>query len=119
MCYAQLPMQLPSEPTLLQTVLVTAPLGDDLERAWAFALFCGLFESSARAEFVRLATEKAGDELALAEALVDLATPRAELVDRQQALADRLWQYFQVGKSLEPEPDEGTQPGLTLPTEGA
>ncbi len=111
-------MQLPDEPTLLQTVLVTAPLGDDVERAWAFALFCGLFESNAHNDFVRLATEKAGDALALADAVLDIATPRAELVDRQQELADRLWQYFQVGKSLEPEPDEGTQPGLTLPVEG-
>ena len=112
-------MQLPDEPTLLQTVLVTAPLGDDVERAWAFGLFCGLFQSSAHADFVRLAKEKAGDEMALADALLDFATPRAELVDRKQALADRLWQYFQVGQSLEPEPDEGTQPGLTVPVEGA
>ena len=111
-------MQLPEEPTLLQTVLVTAPLGDDVELAWAFALFCGLFESKALSDFVRLATEKAGDALALADAVLDIATPRAELVDREQGLADRLWQYFQVGKSLEPEPDEGTQPGLTLPVEG-
>ncbi len=111
-------MQLPEEPTLLQTVLVTSPLGDDVELAWAFALFCGLFESKAHDDFVRLATEKAGDALAMADALLDVATARGELVDRDQGLADRLWQYFQVGKSLEPEPDEGTQPGLTLPVEG-
>lgn len=110
-------MELPDEPTLLQTVLVNAPLKEDLERSWAFALFCGLFESNAHADFIRLAGEKADDVMALADALLDVATARAELVDRKQALATRLWQYFQVGRSLEPEPDEGTQPGLTVPIE--
>ena len=110
-------MQLPDEPTLLQTVLVTAPLVEDVERSWAFVVFCGLCESSAHADFVRLAKEKAGDALALADALLDFATRRAELVDKDQALASRLWQYFQVGQSLEPELDEGTQPGLTLPVD--
>lgn len=112
-------MQLPDEPTLLQTVLVNAPLAEDLERSWAFVLFCGLFESSAHADFVRLAGEKAGDPVALADALLDFATRRAELVDLKQALAARLWQYFQVGQSLEPELDEGTQPGLTVPVDPA
>jgi hypothetical protein len=106
-------MQLPEEPTLLQTVLVNAPLAEDLERSWAF----GLFESSAHADFVRLAGEKPGDPVALADALLDFATRRAELVDMKQALAARLWQYFQVGQSLEPELDEGTQPGLTVPVD--
>ena len=50
-------MQLPDEPTLLQTVLVNAPLAEDIERSWAFVLFCGLFESSAHADFVRLAQQ--------------------------------------------------------------
>ena len=109
-------MQLPDEPTLLQTVLVTAPLGEDVERSWAFVVFCGLCESSAHDDFIRLAKEKA-DPLALADALLDFATRRAELVDSNQALASRLWQYFQVGQSLEPELDEGTQPGLTLPVD--
>lgn len=110
-------MELPDEPTLLQTVLVHAPLAEDVERAWAFLVFCGLLESKAHGDFVRLAAEKAGDALALAEALLDVATRRAELVDTKQELAERLWQYFQVGQSLEPERDEGTQPGLTLPTD--
>lgn len=110
-------MQLPDEPTLLQTVLVSSPLAEDVERAWAFTLFCGLLESSAHADFVRLAREKSADVLALADALLDSATRRAELVDRNQVLAQRLWTYFQVGQSLEPEPDEGTQPGLTVPVE--
>lgn len=110
-------MELPEEPTLLQTVLVNAPLKEDLERSWAFLLFCGLVESTSHAEFIRLATEKSGDVLALADSLLDLATRRAELVDHKQALAARLWQYFQVGQSLEPELDEGTQPGLTVPTD--
>lgn len=110
-------MELPEEPTLLQTVLVNAPLAEDPERSWAFALFCGLFESSAHADFIRLAQEKSGDVMALADGMLDFATRRAELVDRKQALAARLWQYFQVGQSLEPEPDEGTQPGLTAPVD--
>ena len=55
--------------------------------------------------------------MALADALLDFATRRAELVDLREALATRLWQYFQVGQSLEPEFDEGTQPGLTLPVD--
>jgi len=110
-------MHLPVDPTLLQTVLVTAPLVEDVERTWAFALFCGLFESSAHADFIRLAKEKPADPLALADALLDFATRRAELVDAGEALASRLWQYFQVGQSLQPELDEGTQPGLTLPVD--
>lgn len=110
-------MELPDEPTLLQTVLVNAPLKEDVERAWAFALFCGLFESNAHADFVRLASEKSGDVVALSDSLLDFATRRAELVDMKQALATRLWTYFQVGQSLEPELDEGTQPGLSVPVE--
>lgn len=110
-------MQLPEEPTLLQTVLVTAPL-EDVERAWAFTLFCGLLESTAHDDFIRLATDKLDDPVGLADALLDFATRRAELVDLKQVLAARLWQYFQVGQSLEPELDEGTQPGLVSPVEG-
>lgn len=110
-------MTLPEEPTLLQTVLVSAPLKDDPERAWAFVLFCGLFESSAHDDFIRLAKEKADDAMALADSLLDFVTRRAELVDAKETLAKRLWQYFQVGQSLEPELDEGTQPGLTVPPE--
>ena len=110
-------MTLPEEPTLLQTVLASAPVKDDPERAWAFVLFCGLFESSAHADFVRLAKEKPDDVVALADSLLDFATRRAELLDAKETLAKRLWQYFQVGQSLEPELDEGTQPGLTVPPE--
>jgi hypothetical protein len=112
-------MQLPDEPTLLQTVLVNAPLSEDVERSWAFLLFCGLLESSGHDDFVRLVGEKAGDAVALADVLLDFATRRAEMVDPNQVLATRLWQYFQVGQSLEPEPelDEGTQPGLASPVE--
>ncbi len=110
-------MQLPDDPSLLQTVLVHAPLTEDVERSWAFLLFCGVCESTAHADFIRLAKEKPGDPVALADALLDFATRRAELVDLKEALATRLWQYFQVGQSLEPELDEGTQPGLTLPVD--
>ena len=111
-------MQLPDEPTLLQTVLLNAPLSVDVERSWAFLLFCGLLESTAHDEFVRLAGEKS-DPLELADVLLDFATRRAELMDIKQVLAGRLWQYFQVGQSLEPEVelDEGTQPGLVSPIE--
>jgi hypothetical protein len=110
-------MTLPEEPTLLQTVLVNAPLKDDPERTWAFALFCGLFESNAHDDFIRLAKEKADDGIALADSLLDFATRRAEILDAKETLAKRLWTYFQVGQSLEPELDEGTQPGLTVPPE--
>lgn len=110
-------MDLPDEPTLLQTVLANAPLAEDPQRAWAFMIFCGLLDTTAHADFVRLAGEKAGDPLALADALLDAATARAELVDRRQELALRLWQYFQVGQSLEPEREEGTNPGVTSPGE--
>lgn len=112
-------MQLPPEPTLLQTSLVTSPLTEDVELAWAFQLFCGLLESRAHADFLRAATEKAGDVVALSDALLDFATPRAELLDTDAVLAQRLWQYFQVGRSLEPDralgedADEGTQPGIS------
>ena len=114
-------MQLPPEPTLLQTVLVTSPLKEDPERAWAFLLFCGLMDSKSHADFIRLAGEHTDDVVALSDGLLDFATQRAELLDEQQSLALRLWQYFQVGQSLEPEPvlgaetDEGTQPGITAP----
>lgn len=114
-------MQLPREPTLLQTALVTSPLPEDVELAWAFLLFCGLLDSTGHDEFVRLAAEK-GDVVELSDVLLDLATPRAELLDVDQVLAARLWQYFQVGRSLEPEPhlgegpDEGTQPGISVAT---
>ncbi len=110
-------MQFIEEPTLLQTALMNAHLEDDVELAWAFSLFCGLLESNAHEHFVRLATENVNEPLALADALLDFATRRAELVDKRQALARRLWQYFQVGHSLEPELDEGTQPGMPSPIE--
>jgi len=108
-------MQLPEEPTLLQSVMVHAPLSEDLERAWAFLLFCGVLESKGHDDFVRLATEKQGEPLALADELLDLATRRAETMDPRGDLATRLWQYFEVGQSLQPELDEGTQPGLQSP----
>ena len=114
-------MQLPDEPTLLQTVLVNSPLPEDAERTWAFLLFCGLLDSKKHDDFMHLAGTKADDVLALADELLDFATQRAELLDVDQALALRLWQYFQVGQSLEPEArpagplDEGTQPGMTSP----
>ncbi|MGV3619829.1 MAG: hypothetical protein ACO1OB_03370 [Archangium sp.] len=104
-------MQLPDDPTLLQTVLATSPLSE-VERTWAFLVFCGLVEPASHDEFIRLAAEHT-DPLQLADALLDLATRRAELLDKREALAQRLWQYFQVGQSLEPEREEGTQPGIT------
>lgn len=107
-------MSLPDDPTLLQTALVHAPLSEDVERAWAFMIFCGLLETTAHEDFVRLANEK-HDVVTLADALLDFATRRAELVDKSQIFARRLWQYFQVGQSLEPEFDEGTQPSLPSP----
>ncbi len=106
-------MQLPDDPTLLQTALVTAPLAQEVERTWAFLVFCGLLEPSAHDDFVRLAAEHAGNALELADGLLDFATRRAELLDKREDLAQRLWQYFQVGQSLEPEREEGTQPGIT------
>jgi hypothetical protein len=111
-----------SGPTLLQTVLVNSQLKEDAERAWAFLLFCGLMDSKAHPDFIRLAGEKGDDVVALSDSLLDFATQRAELLDVEQTLAQRLWQYFQVGQSLEPERtlgaeiDEGTQPGITSPT---
>lgn len=108
-------MQLPEEPTLLQTVLVFAPLTQDVERSWAFLVFCGLLETSAHDEFVRRAGEKAADPVALADDLLDFATRRAETMDPRSELASRLWQYFEVGQSLQPEIDEGTQPGVQSP----
>lgn len=108
-------MQLPEEPTLLQTVMVQAPLTQDLERSWAFLLFCGLLESTAHDEFIRLAGEKAADPVALADELLDFATRRAETMDVGSELATRLSQYFEVGQALMPEVDEGTQPGLQSP----
>lgn len=105
-------MQLPDDPTLLQTVLAASPLAE-VERTWAFLVFCGLLEPTAHDEFTRLAHEHAGDPMQLADALLDVATRRAELLDKRETLAQRLWQYFQVGQSLEPEREEGTQPGIT------
>ena len=104
-------MQLPDDPTLLQTVLAASPL-NEVERTWAFLVFCGLVEPGAHDEFIRLAGEHT-DPVALADALLDMATRRAELLDKREELAQRLWQYFQVGQSLEPEREEGTQPGIT------
>ena len=111
-------MQLPSEPTLLQTALAVAQTADDVEQTWAFLVFCGLVESRVHDEFVRLANEFA-DVVPLSEGLLDAATRRAELIDHGQVLAARLWQYFQVGRSLMPElelgvdADAGTQPGIS------
>ncbi|MFO0598795.1 MAG: hypothetical protein U0228_26045 [Myxococcaceae bacterium] len=109
------------EATLLQTALMVSPATQDPERAWAFLIFCGLLETSAHADFIRLAAEKKDHLRALADALLDHATRRSELVDPGHRLARRLWEYFQVGQSLEPEAqlgaeiDEGTQPGVTGP----
>ncbi len=115
-------MQLPDEPTLLQTTLVTSPLKEDTERAWAFLIFCGLMDSKAHGDFIRLAGEAGDDVVALSDSLLDFATQRAELLDVGQRLAKRLWQYFEVGQSLAPEReigandlDEGTQPGISGP----
>lgn len=109
----------PDAPTLLQTTLRCAPVVEDVERAWAFLLFCGVLDSRAHDTFVAAAAGGTGDGAALADQLLDFATQRAELLDPADALALRLWQYFQVGQSLQPErplgtdPDEGTQPGVT------
>lgn len=107
-------MQLPDEPTLLQTVLAYAPLTQDLERSWAFLVFSGVLETTSHDDFVRLAAPKANDPVSLADDLLDFATRRAETVDRNQELAARLWQYFEVGQTLAPEVDEGTQPGIEV-----
>lgn len=111
-------MQLPEEPTLLQTVLVYAPLAQDLERSWAFLIFSGVLETKAHDDFLRLATPKVNEPVSLADDLLDFATRRAETMDPRQELAARLWQYFEVGQSLAPEVDEGTQPGIQVPAEG-
>lgn len=105
-------MQLPEDATLLQTVLVYAPLTQDLERAWAFLVFAGVLETKAHDDFLRLAAPKAADPVSLADDLLDFATRRAETMDQGQELAARLWQYFEIGQTLEPERDEGTQPGI-------
>lgn len=112
-------MQSIDESTLLQSCLELCPL-DDAERAWAFMVFSGLLETKHHAEFVKHVAEKDGDLVALGEALLDFATRRGELVDPSGNTAKRLWQYFEVGQSLEPEKqvgsevDEGTQPGITV-----
>lgn len=114
-------MQSLEEKTLLQTALKMCPISDDPERAWAFLVFCGLVETRAHADFIRLANEQSGKITALGDSLLDFVTRRAEMVDPGSALAQKLWTYFQVGSSLEPEPqlgaemDEGTQPGITGP----
>lgn len=114
-------MQSLEEKTLLQTALTMCPISDDPERAWAFLVFCGLVETRAHADFIRLANEQSGKITALGDSLLDFVTRRAEMVDPGSALAQKLWTYFQVGSSLEPEPqlgaemDEGTQPGITGP----
>jgi hypothetical protein len=111
-------MQSADEKTLLQTALKMCPVHEDPERAWAFLVFCGLVETRAHADFLRLASERSGQITALGDSLLDFVTRRAELVDPGSALAQKLWTYFQVGSSLEPEPqlgadmDEGTQPGI-------
>lgn len=110
-------MQSIDESTLLQTCVELCPF-DDAERAWAFLVFCGLIETKAHAEFIRVVIEKDGDLVKLGEALLEYATKRAELVDPGATTAKRLWQYFEVGQSLEPEktvePEEGTQPGVNV-----
>jgi hypothetical protein len=111
-------MQSIDESTLLQTCVELCPF-DDAERAWAFLVFCGLIETKAHAEFIRVVVEKDGDLVKLGEALLEFATKRAELVDPGAATARRLWQYFEVGQSLEPEKtlgenEEGTQPGVNV-----
>lgn len=114
-------MQSTDDKTLLQTALKLCPISEDPERAWAFLVFCGLVETRAHADFIRLAGEQSGQLTPLGDSLLDFVTRRAELVDPGSALAQKLWTYFQVGSSLEPdtqlgaEMDEGTQPGITGP----
>ena len=101
---------------MLQTCVELCPF-DDAERAWAFLIFSGLLETKTHAEFIRIVAEQDGDLVKLGEALLELATKRAELIDPNGETARRLWQYFEVGQSLEPATvrdasDEGTQPGV-------
>lgn len=106
-------MSLPEEPTLLQTALTHSRYTEDAERAWAFLVFAGLVESSAHASFLGAVAEKLDDVVGLADSLLDHATRRAELLDVDQSCAARLWQYFEVGQTLEPDAEEeGTQPGV-------
>jgi hypothetical protein len=113
-------MELPDEPTLLQAALMASQPQVDVERSWAFLLFCGVLESSAHDVYVQLVREKGDDVLKLADALLDYAKPRGELVDVRRLHSQRLWQYFQVGQSLAPlavaesDDDAGTLPGNTV-----
>lgn len=103
-------MQLPDDPTLLQTIFSIAPLQEP-ELTWAFAVFCGVLEPAAHDEFVAAVSECTPDTLA--DACLDFATARAELLDARALLAGRLWQYFLVGQSLQPEaPEAKTNPEL-------
>jgi hypothetical protein len=115
-------MQRPEDPTLLQSTLLAAPLSADVERSWAFLVYCGVIDPSVHEHFISLAAQH--DATALADAVLDHATPRAELLDHGHVLATRLWQFFEVGQSLMPETtrlerelDDATktQPGVSGP----
>jgi hypothetical protein len=107
-------MQLPDDPTLLQSVLSISPL-EDPELTWAFAVFCGVLEPRAHDEFVAAVAECTPDTLA--DACLDFATRRAETLDTRSILAGRLWQYFLVGQSLMPEaPEAKTNPEVPATT---
>lgn len=107
-------MQLPDDPTLLQTIFSVAPL-EDAELTWAFAVFSGVLETRAHDEFIAAVAEATPETLA--DACLDFATARAELLDARAILAGRLWQYFTVGQSLQPEaPEAKTNPeGVAAP----
>lgn len=107
-------MQLPDDPTLLQSILSVSPL-HDAELTWAFAVFCGVLEPRAHDDFIAAVAECTPDTLA--DACLDFATRRAELLDARALLAGRLWQYFLVGQSLQPEaPEAKTNPeGVAAP----
>ncbi len=99
-------MELVEEQTLLQTALQVSPL-HDAELSWAFLVYCGLLETGARDEYLDALAECTPETLA--DALLDFASRRAELLDKRGALAARLWEYFQLGRSLQPEAE--TNPG--------
>lgn len=105
-------MESTDTPTLLQTTIAASGYAQDLELAWSYLLFCGVLESPAREAFVEAVKDKGEHPAAVAEALLDFATQRAELLDGNGALAARLRQYFALGGTLEPETeDEATLPG--------
>jgi hypothetical protein len=108
-------MSLPEEPTLLQTALFHSRYTEDAGRAWAFLVFSGLLDSASYAAFSDAVARALDDVAGLADALLDHATRRAELLDVDEGCARRLWQYFEVGQTLEPDAeDEGTQPGVVV-----